>query len=105
LVHVDVDCPDGGELVEAALQAGGVLVVPHLAGAEREYREAIRLNPLTVETHYNLGLVYEAKGDLAGAEREFREAIKLDPTGGDADAHRSLAGVLRAKKGARAEKI
>lgn len=49
-----------------------------LAGAENEFREAIKLNPRNVDAHVGLGTILNGKLDLAGAEHEFREALKLD---------------------------
>jgi Tfp pilus assembly protein PilF len=50
------------------------------AGAEREFREAIRCDPNNVAAHIILGrLLQNVRKDYAGAEREFREAIRCDP--------------------------
>ncbi len=73
-----------------------------LAGAEAEYREAIRLAPLAPASgtaHYNLGNLLGGKNDLTGAEVEFRKAIRLaplDPT--SAEFYVSLGGVLFTKQ-------
>ncbi len=48
-------------------------------GAEREYREALRLDPSIIEAHFNLGLIHEAEGRFDEAVREYGEAIKLAP--------------------------
>jgi eukaryotic-like serine/threonine-protein kinase len=63
-----------------------------LGGAEREYREVIRLDTNYAIAHDNLGNVLERRGDLGGAEREHREAIRLDPN--YARAHDNLGVVL-----------
>jgi tetratricopeptide (TPR) repeat protein len=47
--------------------------------AEREYREAIRLNPNSASAHNGLGIALGNQGKLAEADTEFREAIRIDP--------------------------
>jgi tetratricopeptide (TPR) repeat protein/serine/threonine protein kinase len=66
-------------LVHASL---GVALWQHgqLAGAERELREAIRLEPAFARAHLNLGVVLREQGRLDDAEAEYREAIRLRPT-------------------------
>ncbi len=66
-----------------------------LVGAEREYREAIKLDPVFANDHRNLGVILQGKGDLVGAEREYREAIKLDP--GESILHVNLARFSRTR--------
>src|SRR5262249_48736099 len=72
------------------------------AGAEAEYREALRLDPNLAMAHNNLAWHLFLQDDLAGAEAEYREALRLDPN--LALAHCGLAMVLlRTGKSAEAE--
>jgi tetratricopeptide (TPR) repeat protein len=41
------------------------------------YREAIRLDPLCADAHYNLGLLCEALGEKAEAIKHFHNAQKI----------------------------
>jgi tetratricopeptide (TPR) repeat protein len=61
-------------------------------GAEREFRESIRLDPGRVESHYHLGLVLIQRKDFDGAEHEFCEVVRCDPN--FADAHVNLGTIL-----------
>lgn len=64
-----------------------------LAGAERNYVAALRIDPEFAGTHYNLGLLRKERGCLAGAEQCLKESIRLAPT--HVPAHKSLGGILR----------
>ncbi|PIV27968.1 MAG: hypothetical protein COS36_03850, partial [Candidatus Altarchaeum sp. CG03_land_8_20_14_0_80_32_618] len=59
--------------------------------AEKEYREAIKINPKDADAHNNLGILLKNLKRYEEAEKEFREAIKINPN--DADAHNNL-GIL-----------
>jgi superkiller protein 3 len=48
--------------------------------AEREYRQALRLDPKAVPPLANLAVLREKKGDLAGAEATFEKVLRLSPT-------------------------
>ena len=48
--------------------------------AEREYKEALRLDPKAVAPLANLAVLREKKGDLAGAEAAFERVLRLSPT-------------------------
>ena len=62
------------------------------AGAEEEYRTAIRLDPENAEPHFDPGILLEdVKKDYAGAEEAYRTAIRLYPE--NATAHNNL-GIL-----------
>jgi len=47
--------------------------------AERECREAIKMNPNSAEAHWYLGSILHVLGRYEEAEKEFREAIKIKP--------------------------
>ena len=62
-------------------------------GAERVYRECLRIDPRHSMAHNNLGnLLKNHKKDIAGAEREYQLAIKLDPN--NAMVHWNLSTLL-----------
>jgi tetratricopeptide (TPR) repeat protein len=61
--------------------------------AEKEYREAIRINPEHAKAHYNLGLLLANLKRNNEAEKEYREAIRINPE--HTEAHNNL-GVLLA---------
>ena len=42
--------------------------------------EALRLDPLLADAHYNLGLVLRRRGEVAQAVERFREAVRLRPS-------------------------
>jgi len=67
-----------------------------LAGAKREYMEAIRLNPSFSEAHFNIGVILHAEGDLDGAISWFERGLSHDPQ--NALAHANL-GKLYEEKG------
>jgi Tfp pilus assembly protein PilF len=48
--------------------------------AEREYKEALRLDPRAVPPLANLAVLREKRGDLAGAEATFEKVLRLSPT-------------------------
>jgi tetratricopeptide (TPR) repeat protein len=50
-----------------------------LAGAEREWSEALRLRPDDAETMTQLGTAAAVRGDLSRAEDLFRRALALEP--------------------------
>lgn len=65
-------------------------------GAEKEFREAVRLCPKSSEAHMNLGNSFNGQGKYAEGEKEFREAIRLNPY--NSDAHSGLGKVFMAHK-------
>jgi tetratricopeptide (TPR) repeat protein len=52
----------------------------HIDAAEREYRQAIRLEPTAVPPLANLAVLYERRGDLKRAEATFNDVLRLSPT-------------------------
>ena len=65
------------------------------AEEEQSYRAVLRLSPDDANTHFNLGIVLQSKGDLEGAERSYRSALRLSPD--NANTHNNLGGVLHDK--------
>ena len=71
------------------LQHGQELLQEGLTGeAEKQFREAVVLQPTSAEAHTGLAQVLEASQDSAGARNEARMSLKLQPT---ADAYLVLA--------------
>jgi tetratricopeptide (TPR) repeat protein len=71
------------------LQHGQELLQEGLTGeAEKQFREAVVLQPTSAEAHAGLAQVLEASQDSAGARNEARMSLKLQPT---ADAYLVLA--------------
>ncbi len=48
-------------------------------GAVSTLQTAVKNDPNQAGAHYQLGLAYQAQGDLHSAESEWREAIRLNP--------------------------
>jgi eukaryotic-like serine/threonine-protein kinase len=69
------------ELVEAMTSIGKVLCWYEwdFAGAEKQLRRAVALNPNYTEAHWTFGSVLPAVGALGEAIGEMRKAITLDP--------------------------
>ena len=57
-----------------------------------EFREALRLEPDSAETHWNLGLALASRGAPEEAIAHLRRVVQLDPTNGQA--HYDLASTL-----------
>jgi tetratricopeptide (TPR) repeat protein len=67
-------------------------VLHNTAGAEREFREALRLRPATPGVHLELGELYAGESQWDKAEKEFRAEASLQP--GDAEAAFRLGNAL-----------
>ena len=52
----------------------------HSVEAEKDLREALRLDPGFAKAHFQLGTVLEDKGESESALAELKEAARLDPT-------------------------
>jgi len=72
------------------------------AGAERQCRKALELNPKNATVHSTLGVALARQGKLDEAIRHFTEAVRLNPS--DIDAHYSL-GQAMARQGKSDEAI
>jgi tetratricopeptide (TPR) repeat protein len=54
--------------------------------AEREYLNALRIDPNDADVHFNLGILYEEeKRDRHRAIRHYTKYLKLNPYGPDAE--------------------
>ena len=58
-----------------------------------EYRQSLRLNPVSAPTQYNLGFALSARGRRDEAMSAFQEALRLDPD--YAQAHNNLGALLQ----------
>jgi tetratricopeptide (TPR) repeat protein len=67
-------------------------VLHNTAGAEQEFREALRLRPATPGVHVELGELYSAESQWDKAEKEFRAEVNLQP--GDAESAFRLGNAL-----------
>jgi len=59
----------------------------------RQNLQAATLNPADASAHYNLGLLYQQRGELDAAIGSFRRAIEIDPN--ETDAHYQLGRIAR----------
>ena len=57
--------------------------------------EMATLNPADASAHYNLGLLYQQRGDLDSARKSFERAIEIDRE--EIDAHYQLGRIARAQ--------
>ncbi len=55
--------------------------------------EAATLNPADASAHYNLGLLYQQRGEFHDAADSFTRAIEIDPR--EVDAHYQLGRIMR----------
>ena len=63
-----------------------------LREAIKHYREALRINPTSVDAHNNLGTALSKRGKLREAIKHYQEALRINPA--DAEAHYNLANAL-----------
>lgn len=61
--------------------------------AFRQNLENATLNPADASSHYNLGLLYQQRGELDAAVNSFRRAVEIDPS--ETDAHYQLGRIAR----------
>jgi len=72
---------------------GGIFDAQRSRQAFKQNLEAATLNPSDASAHYNLGLVYQQRGDLEAAEASFRRAVEIDSD--ETDAHYQLGRISR----------
>jgi tetratricopeptide (TPR) repeat protein len=82
------------------LHAKALLAVSEPEQAESLLRQSIALNAKFWESHYELGLLAQKKGDLVEAEKEFRRSTELNPSDPVGHYHlfRVLAGLGKAQQ-------
>ena len=67
-------------LAEAHAALGGVYIrLDRLKDAEAQIKQAIRLRPGDFRSRYNLGVVFESRGELAKARTQYGEALRIQP--------------------------
>lgn len=59
----------------------------------KRHLEFATLNPADASAHYNLGLIYQQRGQLDEARRSFARAVEIDPS--EIDAHYQLGRLSR----------
>jgi len=81
---------------------GGIFDAQKARQSFKQNLEAATLNPSDSSAHYNLGLIYQQRGDFDSAEASFRRAIEIDDD--ETDAHYQLGKIAR-ERGKLAESI
>jgi tetratricopeptide (TPR) repeat protein len=61
--------------------------------AFKQNLEAATLNPADASAHYNLGLIYQQRGEFDAAAAAFQRAVEIDPR--EVDAHYQLGRIAR----------
>ena len=61
--------------------------------AFKQYLEAATLNPADASAHYQLGLIYQKRGEQDAAVASFQRAAEIDPQ--EVDAHYQLGRIAR----------
>jgi Tfp pilus assembly protein PilF len=74
-------------------QIGEIMSGQRARQSFKQSLEAATLNPADASAHFNLGLLYDQRGEKEKAESEFRRAVEIDPE--DADAHYQLGRIAR----------
>jgi predicted Zn finger-like uncharacterized protein len=81
---------------QAALQAGWMNVeLGRNAAAVSSFKKALKLRGTSAESHYGLGLAYQARGQVSAAIAEYERVVELDPDGRDT---REVKAILRQLK-------
>lgn len=89
--------PPTGDPVKEALERGdGALAARRYEEAEREFRQALALNPQEARAYLGLGNIRLVQGQHEQGVEAFRQAIRIDPN--LANAHYNL-GVLYTNRG------
>jgi tetratricopeptide (TPR) repeat protein len=61
--------------------------------AFKQNLEAATLNPADASAHYNLGLIYQQRGEFDAATAAFKRAVEIDPR--EVDAHYQMGRIAR----------
>jgi tetratricopeptide (TPR) repeat protein len=72
---------------------GGIVSAQQARERFKQNLEAATLNPADASAHYNLGLIYQQRGQFEEAKTCFLRAVEIDP--GETDAHYQLGRIAR----------
>lgn len=72
---------------------GGMMSAQRSREEFKQNLEAATLNPADASAHYNLGLIYQQRGQFEEAKASFRRAVEIDPD--EMDAHYQLGRIAR----------
>ncbi len=84
--------PKDERLVSAVSVGNRLLQEGKTAEAIEQFKLAMKLNPQSEDTHFNLGIALAKQGDLDAAVAQYTEALRLMPD--YAEAHNNLGNVL-----------
>jgi tetratricopeptide (TPR) repeat protein len=72
---------------------GGIISAQQSRERFKQNLEAATLNPADASAHYNLGLIYQQRGQFSEAKTCFMRAVEIDPR--ELDAHYQLGRIAR----------
>jgi tetratricopeptide (TPR) repeat protein len=72
---------------------GGIISAQQSRERFKQNLEAATLNPADASAHYNLGLIYQQRGQFSEAKTCFLRAVEIDPR--ELDAHYQLGRIAR----------
>lgn len=52
----------------------------NLAAAQRQFRQALRINPGSADARFGIGFVRQSRGQFNAAQRYYQRALDIDPT-------------------------
>ncbi|MFG0256307.1 MAG: tetratricopeptide repeat protein [Phycisphaerales bacterium JB043] len=80
LHELELAIAENPTLTVAHLQAGEIYkLAGNFDAAETSFRRAAYLQPDSIDTQYNLGLILQLNRDAAGAARAYNHALAIDP--------------------------
>ena len=74
----------------------GIMQTQRARASFKQNLEASTLNPADASAHYNLGLIYQQRGELDAARERFERAVQIDAD--EIDAHYQLGRIARQQK-------
>src|SRR3989475_7985403 len=74
----------------------GIMQTQRARASFKQNLEAATLNPADASAHYNLGLIYQQRGELDAARERFERAVQIDAD--EIDAHYQLGRIARQQK-------
>lgn len=84
--------PKNERLVSAVTAGNRLLQEGKTTEAIEQFKLAMKLNPQSEDTHFNLGIALAKQGDLDAAVAQYKEALRIMPD--YAEAHNNLGNVL-----------